>query len=184
MSSTTSQYRSVLLKLLPRGDAWAKFRGSRLYQFCEGLAGEFVRVHNRALKLWNELPFNEPTHTLADWESAMKLPDACLSIAPTIQERQAAVRARFSAVGAISQGYLIDQAEKLGFTTTLERFDPDRARCGTARCGTAVCSKSDQVRVLRLVITAGSNALDILRCHIDSIKRPSILIVYDDRRGG
>jgi uncharacterized protein YmfQ (DUF2313 family) len=70
---------------------------------------------------------------LPEWEETLGLPDPCTGQLGTLQERQAAVCARFTARGGQSKDYYIAVAAKLGFQITITEFAP--FRCNVNRCG-------------------------------------------------
>jgi uncharacterized protein YmfQ (DUF2313 family) len=77
-----------------------------------------------------------PTTTqnlLAEWEESLGLPDHCTPLNPSLQQRQAAVRAKFGARGALNLSYFIGLAASLGYTITITEFRPF---CAGRPCGT------------------------------------------------
>ena len=61
---------------------------------------------------------------LAEWESSLSLPDPFTPANPSIEQRQAAVRAKWGARGALTIAYFVALAANLGFTITITEFRP------------------------------------------------------------
>jgi uncharacterized protein YmfQ (DUF2313 family) len=61
---------------------------------------------------------------LPEWEATLGLPDPCIGELDTIQQRQAAVCAKFTARGGQSAAYFRQLAASLGYAITITTFRP------------------------------------------------------------
>jgi uncharacterized protein YmfQ (DUF2313 family) len=61
---------------------------------------------------------------LVEWENSLGLPDPCTAANPSIEQRQAAVRAKWGARGALTTAYFVSMAAALGFAITITEFSP------------------------------------------------------------
>lgn len=112
---TAAQYAEQLQALLPVGPAWDPDLVPELRQVLDGLSPELARIDSRAFDLLNEMDAANVSELVPDWEKVMNLPDPCLGLNPSFEDRRLSVRQRLVAVGgqtpafyvqiAISQGY-------------------------------------------------------------------------------
>jgi uncharacterized protein YmfQ (DUF2313 family) len=135
------RYRGALADLLPPGLIWNRDPSSRLMAFLEGLGSEFGHVERRSLELLEEVDPHRTVEMLPDWERIVGLPDACVSIEETVQDRRQAVLVKLAAVGGQSRQFYIDLAAEYGFTITITEFTSfvagpaygdDRSKAGDA----------------------------------------------------
>jgi uncharacterized protein YmfQ (DUF2313 family) len=126
-------YLRQFVRLLPRGRVWRRGAGSVQTADLLTLMPTWARLHGRANDLITEVFPCSTTEGLQEWESTLGLPDPCTGTLGTLQQRQAAVCAKFAARGGQSIPYFIDLAERLGFVITIETFRPFRA--GISRAG-------------------------------------------------
>lgn len=133
MSGTISSYGTeefvhATYGLLPSGRAWNRDRGSLQGAFWGAHADIQADVHARAAEL-SEIESDEAqtTELLPDFERAYGLPDPCLPLGATLQQRRGALVARIIQGGGQSRGYFIAVAAALGFTITIDEFTPMRA---------------------------------------------------------
>ena len=124
---TADDYRRQMQALLPRGLAWAFSPTAWLTRLLSGLSPEFARIHGRALDLIRESDPRTTVEMLAEWERALGLPDNCSnSLAPTLQGRRDDVLVKLVSVGGQSRAYFIAVAARLGYTISIEEFQPFR----------------------------------------------------------
>jgi uncharacterized protein YmfQ (DUF2313 family) len=124
MSNSTEHYLRQLQSLLPLGDAWTREEEATLTQFLYALAEEFARIDGRVDRLIEE---NDPRTTLemlSDWETAFGLPEGCLDVPDTIEERHNALHEKVTRIGDQSRAYYIEIADRAGYVITITEFHP------------------------------------------------------------
>lgn len=140
--ASATDYRDLLLGLLPRGLAWTRDPTSRLGLVCHAIGDELARVHNRILDLIDEADPSAANPAdaafsatglgglLDDWERVLGLPDPYVDTpigSYTVAERRAAAGAKYAAQGGCTAAYFIAVAARLGYTITIdEPVDPWR----------------------------------------------------------
>jgi uncharacterized protein YmfQ (DUF2313 family) len=117
-------------QLLPPGAAW---RGALMQALLEGLAGVDARIAQRMADILREADPRNADESIDDWESNLGLPEACIGQLATLQERRAAVVAKYTSGGGQSRAYFIALAAALGYAITIEEFRP--FICGLSHCG-------------------------------------------------
>ncbi len=126
-----------LQRLLPRGLAWPRDPEARLTDLLAGLATTQARQHARTGDLSErESDPAQALELLSDWEAAYGLPDPCLPLNATIEQRRAALLARIAARGGQSIAYFTEVAAALGYDILVEEFRPFRV--GAGRVGTPI----------------------------------------------
>jgi uncharacterized protein YmfQ (DUF2313 family) len=128
-----SDFLSVIHCLMPRGLAWPKSATAIQSQVMSGLAPTWQRHTEQNNNLLIDAFPATSVQLLAEWESALGLPDPCAGEAPTLQGRQAQVVARFAGSGGQSVPYFTQYAATLGYTVTVTEFTP--FRMGQQRMG-------------------------------------------------
>lgn len=123
MAMMASDYQSQLQALLPRGLAWAKSQTSILAFLLMAWADEFARVDLRCEDLVNEADPRTTTEVLPDWERVAGLPDPCVTIDQTIEQRRSALVSKLTMTGGQSRAYFIGIAESMGYVgATIDEF--------------------------------------------------------------
>ena len=121
-------------RLLPRGRVWHRGWGTLQAADLLTLMPTWARLHARANDLIGEVFPCSTTEMLPEWEATLGLPDPCVQPPlATIQQRTAAVCAKFVARGGASQAYFIHLAASLGFLIEIDTFTPFRV--GHSRTG-------------------------------------------------
>lgn len=123
-------------RLLPRGRIWHRGWGTAQAQYILTLMPTWVRLNNRASNLITDAFPCTTQELLPEWEDTLGLPDQCTGPLPTIQQRQAAVCAKFTADGGQSIAYYEELAARLGYKVTIKQYAPFRA--GKNRAGDPV----------------------------------------------
>jgi uncharacterized protein YmfQ (DUF2313 family) len=126
-------YVRQLKGLLPRGPAWNMSPTSNLHKLLEGIAAEFVRVHERALDLLREADPRAALELFSDWEVAFGLPDVCASDTDTRDERRKQLMHKIVNGGGQSKAFFIEIAAVFGYSVTIT--DYRRFRAGLSRSG-------------------------------------------------
>jgi uncharacterized protein YmfQ (DUF2313 family) len=130
---SATDYLAQFQRLLPRGRVW--HRGVGLVQDADllTLMPAWVRLHLRLNDLIAQIFPCTTTELVPEWEASLGLPDPCTGPLPTLQQRQAAVCAKFKARGGQTKAYFIAVAASLGYTIEITEFAPFRA--GQNRAG-------------------------------------------------
>ena len=134
MAQAQHTYRTMLQDLLPRGAAWPRDPDATLTRLLDGLAAAFVSVDERGDDLLRESDPRMTYELLPDWERAFGLPDPCLDLSNTLQERRQDLLERVTGIGGQSIGYFLAVAAGIGYAdVTITEFRP--FVCGVSRCG-------------------------------------------------
>ena len=88
------------------------------------LAPTYVRNMASAAQVLVDASPATTSNLLVEWEKSLGLPDACTAANPSIEQRQAAVRAKWGARGSLTIAYFIALAANLGYTVTITEFTP------------------------------------------------------------
>jgi uncharacterized protein YmfQ (DUF2313 family) len=125
---SATDYLWQFQRLLPRGRVWHRGWGTPQAAHLLTLMPTWAALDARAGQL---IPDAFPCSTvelLPEWELTLGLPDPCVQPPlSTVQQRQAAVCAKFVARGGQTRDYFIQIAESLGYTITIETFRPFEA---------------------------------------------------------
>jgi uncharacterized protein YmfQ (DUF2313 family) len=112
-------------RLLPRGRLWQRGWGTIQAECLLTLMPTWARLHARAGELVGEVfPCSVAAEMLPEWEATLGLPD-CEPF-DTIQQRQAAVCAKFSMRGGQSAAYFVALAAAHGYAIQIETFQAFR----------------------------------------------------------
>lgn len=173
---SAADYAAALRKLLPRGLAWSDDPDDPFTLTNIGLSGVYEDTDTAAVGLLADAMPITPVDLLPEWESSLGLPDPCMGAAATLAQRQAAVLARFTAQGDLSEEGYIAFAAALGFTITFTKYRPFQAGLGTA--GSPIYS-DDWAFVLGVNISADANDLDqnVLMCELNAIKPADVILI-------
>jgi len=129
-------FQQAMLRLLPRGRVWRRDPGSTLSALMLALAPTYSRGMQAAAQVLIDGSPATTENLLPEWEASLGLPDACTAANPSVEQRQAAVRAKWGARGSLTIAYFVALAANLGFTITITEFTPfavDRP-CDEALC--------------------------------------------------
>jgi uncharacterized protein YmfQ (DUF2313 family) len=125
-------YAIQFQRLLPRGRVW--HRGLPLVQDADltTLMPTWSRLHARLNDLIDEIFPCTTYELLPEWEATLGLPDPCIGPLDTVQQRVAAVCAKFVARGGCSLAYFHDLIETLlGYDVEIVQFSPFRVGIDT-----------------------------------------------------
>jgi uncharacterized protein YmfQ (DUF2313 family) len=117
-------YARQLKALLPRGVALNLQNDSFLSALLLAVGDELARVDSRRADLEREIDPRSTTELLSDWERVLALPDVCTPDGATVEQRRAAVVAKYTQLGGQSRQFFIDLADALGYTVTITEFRP------------------------------------------------------------
>jgi uncharacterized protein YmfQ (DUF2313 family) len=118
------QYQDALLKLLPPGAAFSRDPGGLLAALVLALADEFARLDGRALDLIEEADPRTTNEMLTDWERVCGLPDPDYPAPVTLDDRRAAVVARLTERGDVSEPGFVGLAARVGWSAAIVTHIP------------------------------------------------------------
>ena len=119
-----TDYQAAMLRLMPRGRVWRTDPASNLSALMLALAPTYTRSMAAAAQVLIDASPATTSNLLPEWESSLSLPDPCTASNPSIEQRQAAVRAKFGARGALTIPYFVALALALGFVITITEYVP------------------------------------------------------------
>jgi uncharacterized protein YmfQ (DUF2313 family) len=116
---TAEQIRDALLEVLPNGYfwQWKDNKESNLYKVVQsyalGLVNYFNDIQNRA---WVELNPSTTIDYISVWESIVGIPDGCLSITGTLQDRRKQVLSRLAGFNITTVADVKNYLTSAGYT--------------------------------------------------------------------
>jgi len=119
-----ADYQQAMLRLLPSGRVWRRDPASTLSAVMLALAPTYTSSTAAAAQVLIDASPATTQNLLVEWENSLGLPDPCTATNPSIEQRQAAVRAKWGARGALTPAYFIALADALGFAITVTEFSP------------------------------------------------------------
>lgn len=121
-------HTDFLANFLPNGRlTHAKFvESTNLRKYLKGKAAEFKRLNDLFVTFLSELDPRSTTLFIENWESAIKIPDNCIPIASTIEDRRENVVLKLVSLSVQTEQDFKDLALTLGFTINFptDRFPP------------------------------------------------------------
>lgn len=123
---SASDFRSALLRLLPRGAIWSREAGGLAYQLSDVWAQTFARNSQRAVNLLVDVFPATTTEVLPEWQETLGLPDPCAGDNPTLDQQRSQVVSRLTDAGGSSIAYYTAYAARLGYTVTITEFTSSR----------------------------------------------------------
>jgi len=125
---TTEEHTNFLANFLPNGKLFtAKFlEQTNLRKYLKGKSVEFQRVNDLFVTFINELDPNNTTDFLEEWESAIKIPDDCIPLASTVEERRENIVLKLTSLSVQTVEQFTAMALGFGFTITFSyiQFPP------------------------------------------------------------
>jgi uncharacterized protein YmfQ (DUF2313 family) len=115
MGLSLSDYQTLIVKLLPRGMAWA---GANLRSLLQSFAPSLQRVDAQIETIFQEAIPSTAVQCLSDWERILGIPDEIFPLATDTATRQANIVAKLRATGGQSAAYYTSIAATLGYTIT------------------------------------------------------------------
>jgi uncharacterized protein YmfQ (DUF2313 family) len=120
---SATDYLRAFQRLLPRGRLWQRGWGAVQAEHLLTLMPSWARLSARANDLIVDAFPCTTTDLLPEWEASLGLPDPCTGPLGSIQERVAAVCAKFTARGGQSIAYFLAVCETLGYGgVTIDEF--------------------------------------------------------------
>ena len=134
MAHSEQDYTGILQGLLPQGAAWPREPDATLTRLLSAFAAGLLAADRRMEDLTVESDPRAARALLTDYERMLGLPDPCLHLSDTLQERRADVVGRLTWTGGQSRAYFIEIAALIGYRDiTIAEYRP--FICGIGRCG-------------------------------------------------
>jgi uncharacterized protein YmfQ (DUF2313 family) len=185
LQHTAADYFWQFQRLLPRGRVWHRGWGTVEAEHLLTLMPTWARLDARAAALLVDAFPCTTNDLLPEWEASLGLPDPCTGPLATIQERVAAVCAKFSARGGQSIAYFIAIAEGLGYAgVTIDEFPANSpSDPGNVYQWRVNIPTSTQVVWFRAGVSAAGDRLAtwgsvLLECTLQMLKPAHTTIVF------
>jgi uncharacterized protein YmfQ (DUF2313 family) len=167
---TAAEYLWQFQRLLPRGRIWQRGWGTVQAAQLLTLMPSWVRLHARADNLLVDSFPCSTVELLPEWEATLGLPDPCVQPPlATIQQRTAAVCAKFAARGGSSREYFIHLAASLGYQIVIQTFAPFRT--GLSRAGQPL-NGEDWAFAWRIVVQGAPGTIAYFRTGASAAGEP------------
>lgn len=125
MALSVENYVQQLQSLLLLGKAWTRNVDSVLTNLLKGIAKEFARIDARADDLLRESDPRTTSELIEDWERVADLPDPCVTVAQTLEQRRVALTSKLTMQGGQSRKYFINLAASMGYpNATIDEYRP------------------------------------------------------------
>ena len=121
-------YVAHINALLPPGRAWDPSPGSTLAGLIDGYAEELARFDFDATALLIDMLPSSTTQLIAEWETAVGIPDDCSALGANLQQRRAAVRTKLNRPETVGPDFYQAIGDLFGVTVTIEEQDRARAQ--------------------------------------------------------
>ncbi|TFW71409.1 hypothetical protein C3Y98_04705 [Methylotenera oryzisoli] len=142
MALTAESYLQQLQALLPQGPAWPREEGALNTKLLDAWSAELARVDARIEALINEADPRVTSELLADWEALAGLPDPCVTVDQTVDQRRLALVSKLTNLGGQSRQYFINLATSMGYAdATIDEYKP--MNCND-NCNDALYSDNDR----------------------------------------
>lgn len=115
MALDTEDYLALGQNLLPHGPAWSRAPDSVITKMLAAWGDELARIDARADKILEEADPRTTSEMLVDWERNFGLPDGCLDIAASTEERRRRLTQKVVWQGGQSRQFYIDLVATLGY---------------------------------------------------------------------
>lgn len=118
--ATATDYKNLLIRLLPTGKAWRVDDGSITSKLMAAFGLELSRVDQDMEILLREQDPSKAVTTLSDWESEYGLPDECSVLAGSLAQRRYNLLKKITTEGGQSEQFFIDLFAAEGVTITID----------------------------------------------------------------
>lgn len=118
---TKEEQATSLAQFMPNGRVFGNKHDSNstLFKFIMGLACELFRVEEQMNLIAFEHDINTTTQFIDEWESAVGIPDACLSGTGTLEERRSAILVKMAKMNVTTLQDFVDLADEFGLSVTI-----------------------------------------------------------------
>jgi uncharacterized protein YmfQ (DUF2313 family) len=121
--NTLIENTNCLVAYLPNGRLFAakNIEGSNLRNLFTAYAKEFGRLHNKIYEVNYEYDLANTTNLIDEWESALQIPDTCLTnVDVSIEQRRKQVVAKFALMNIVTEQDWLNLALFFGFRVRIE----------------------------------------------------------------
>lgn len=115
--NTIEQNTQSLANYLPNGKLFnaKNIEGSNLRLLLQSIAGEFTRLQNKIYEVSTEYNINNTTNLIAEWESAVGIPDSVFTNTVSLVNRRAQVIMKLAKMNLVTEQDWISFAAYLGY---------------------------------------------------------------------
>lgn len=115
------QYTNSLADYLPGGCLFASAHvsDSNFRKLLRGMAGELFRANGLLIEYSEQIIPDQTTKFIAEWESALGIPDDCFKGTGTLNERRRDILTKLAALGVQTAQDFVDLATIFGVTVTV-----------------------------------------------------------------
>ena len=117
-----AQYRTSLMRLMPRGYAWPKNKGTVQYAWVDALAQQYNAFENHTMRTLEQCWPHKTCNRLDEWFSATGLPDSCFPGATRAETRdqmlarlQGLTGLKYDESSPASPGSILYLCKRLGY---------------------------------------------------------------------
>jgi uncharacterized protein YmfQ (DUF2313 family) len=158
-------YLGQLQALLPRGLAWSLSQTAKLTSLLLAWADEFARIDLRADELVDAVDPSTTIELLNEWEIIAGLPDPCVSIVQSLEQRRIALLSKLTSIGGQSRAYFISVAAAMGYPgATIDEF-MDGITCNDD-CNDFL-GNLDAIYIWRLNLPFSTSGRFVMTCNSD-----------------
>ena len=123
MARVATDFRDMLLAMLPQGSAWPTEVDSNWGNLLLAFGDEFAIFDSRCEQLLAEMDTRSVSELLPEWENDYGLPGACITTAQSLNDRRRALVVKAKFHGRQDKQMFIDAAAELGYTITITEYD-------------------------------------------------------------
>lgn len=164
MGLTANDYYHALQSLLPAGPAWGVDESSAAAKLLDAWAQELSRIQSRADELITEADPRTTYELLTEYERIFGLPDPCVTIDQSVDQRRAALHSKFILLGGQNCAYFIGIAEAMGYYgATIDEYAP--MTCNDT-CNDSLYSDADMF-CWTLNLSASTGGVFVMNCNSD-----------------
>lgn len=186
------EHAMSLSHFMPNGRIFAKkwVSGSILFKYIMGLACELFRIEEQMNLISFEHDINVTTQFIDEWESAVGIPDACLSGTGPLENRRRDVLVKLAMMNVTTAQDFIDLANEFGVVVTITPgaipgafpmvFPLVFFPTGKTARFTMIVDFTTTLEVFPLTfpIPFGDGAIGIVKCLFNRIRPANVQLLY------
>jgi len=150
---TASDYKELLLQLLPPGLAYSREAGSTHVDLIDAFAQELARLDARGDAVIEESDPRTADEIFGEWLQLAGIPDSCSALATTVEDERTQLLQKLSGIASQSRDAYQALAESLGYTARIAEFSMFVAG---SKAGEPLYDEAWQ-NAFSVVIAAGAN---------------------------